>query len=150
MKPTAWPATIPEMLYRQAQARPDAQLLFERRRDGRWQSATTRACWEEVLGAARGLFLLGLRPGERVAILARTSRKWQLAEWAALSAWATVVGLEPFASSAHLCRCLEDARVSVIVAEDRESLEALPAAASTSRTSSKAARACFPSPVPCT
>ena len=31
------PATIPELLFWQAQARPNAPLLFERRRDGRWQ-----------------------------------------------------------------------------------------------------------------
>ena len=89
-------------------------------RDGAFQQTT----FAELGGAAReiaaGLIDLGVRPGDRVAILGSTRPEWTLADCGALCAGATVVPIY-HTNSPEECRyVLAHSEARVLICEDAE------------------------------
>src|SRR5690348_17133529 len=66
---------------------------FMRKRDGRWQSIAAAAARSEVERVALGLRALGVRPGERVALLSETRYEWAIADLGILALGAVTVPL---------------------------------------------------------
>ncbi|MFD0383079.1 AMP-binding protein [Streptomyces stramineus] len=71
-----------------------------------------------VRAVGRGLLGLGVRPGDRVAILAETRPEWTRAHFGALAAGAVVVPVYPTAGEEELAWVLADSGASVVVCED--------------------------------
>ena len=65
------------------------------RRDGRWTGLSYRQLAEQVQAASVGLRELGLRDGERVAILSENRPEWAVADYACLAARCTDVPIYP-------------------------------------------------------
>ncbi|MFZ1700041.1 MAG: long-chain fatty acid--CoA ligase [Pyrinomonadaceae bacterium] len=75
----AEPSTLPELFLRSADEfnLPDA---LNYKKDGEWKSIASRAVVERAENIAAGLYSLGLRKGDRAAILAANSPEWTLAD----------------------------------------------------------------------
>ncbi|MGK5640883.1 AMP-dependent synthetase/ligase [Streptomyces sp. URMC 126] len=73
---------------------------------------------DTVRTVGRALLTLGVRPGDRVAVLARTRPEWTYVQLAALAAGAVVVPVYPTAGDEELAWVLSDSAASVAVAED--------------------------------
>ncbi|MCA6094613.1 long-chain fatty acid--CoA ligase [Streptomyces sp. SCA3-4] len=73
---------------------------------------------ETVRAAGRGLITLGVRPDDRVAILAETRPEWTYAHFAVLAAGAVVVPVYPTAGEAELAWVLGDSGASVVICEN--------------------------------
>src|SRR5688500_12642026 len=88
--------TVTDLLQTRADRTPDAVACHHREpRSGRWVASTWRELDAEVRGVAARLRGLGLRRGDRLAVLARTRREWLLTEFAGLRAGAVIVGIDP-------------------------------------------------------
>ncbi|AIA04404.1 long-chain acyl-CoA synthetase [Streptomyces noursei ZPM] len=79
---------------------PDAAVLSRKQPDGTWRDVTAAEFAAEVRAVAKGLIAHGLRPGDRLAIMARTTYEWTLLDFAAWAAGLVTVPLYP-TSSAH-------------------------------------------------
>ena len=62
---------------------------------GEWRSITHRELARRVMAVAAGLKELGIRPGDRVSILAETRPEWAIADYACLCAQAADVPIYP-------------------------------------------------------
>jgi long-chain acyl-CoA synthetase len=117
---TADATTLPQML-RQAVAQ-HSGVAMRVQRDG----ALLETSFAELSLAAReiagGLIGLGVRPGDRVAILGGTRPEWTVADCGALSAGATVVPVY-HTNSPEECRyVLGHSEARVLICEDGEQL----------------------------
>ena len=111
------PHTLPDLLRTRAEQEPEGVATFHRDPSGRWTPTTWSALWTDVRRAAGGFRTLGLQPGDRIAILARTCREWQIAEFGALLAGAAVVGVDAHAPGAQVAWILDHADVAAVVAD---------------------------------
>ena len=97
-------------------------VVFSRKRGprGEWTDVTCAEFADEVLAVARGLVAHGLRPGDRLAIMSRTTYEWSLLDFAAWAAGLVTVPLYP-TSSAHQVRwILADSGAAAVAVEDEE------------------------------
>ncbi len=72
-------ASIPAMIRQGATEFVD-RLAVTHKKDGAWQSLTYGQFYQRVLMAARGLRKLGVRPGDKVAILSENRVGWVIAD----------------------------------------------------------------------
>ncbi|MGM0575742.1 MAG: AMP-dependent synthetase/ligase [Myxococcota bacterium] len=111
------PQTLPA-LFASAAERFRGQELGRYYRDGvlhglGWDDAADR-----VRRLASGLMRLGVRPGESVAIVSRSSHRWALCDLAILSVGAVTVGVYPDARAEDLSFVLADSGARVAVVEN--------------------------------
>src|SRR5689334_6034531 len=90
------------LVERQVRTNGSAAAL-KRKRDGRWQDVS----WAELARRARdvsdGLAALGIRPGDRVAVIGETSLEWMLADLGILGAGAVTATIYQ-SNQAEECR----------------------------------------------
>lgn len=117
--------TIPELLRARADATPNAVSLWQLAPTGAWQATT----WlEYALSSERfanALCRLSLQPGDRVGILAPSSRSWDFAQMGILAAGGVVVGLDLFDTDEHLDDIAMRCELSGLVVSDSRVLARL-------------------------
>jgi len=72
-------------------ARDPARPMFATRSGGGWQPVTAQEFASRVSSVAAGLIASGIRPGDRVALLAATSLEWAVCDFAMWAAGAVSV-----------------------------------------------------------
>ncbi|MBB5122812.1 AMP-dependent synthetase [Streptomyces eurocidicus] len=90
---------------------------------GGWTDVGYTALRESVRAVGRGLLALGVRPDDRVAILAETRPEWTHAYYGALAAGAVIVPVYPTAGEEELAWVLADSAASVVICEDAAQAE---------------------------
>ncbi|MCX5563158.1 long-chain fatty acid--CoA ligase [Streptomyces sp. NBC_00038] len=85
-----------------------------------WTPVTATELWDEVVDLARGLVTSGIRPGDRVAIMARTRYEWTVLGYALWSVGAEVVPIYPTSSHEQVEWILKDAHCVGVVVEDEQ------------------------------
>lgn len=85
-----------------------------------WIPVTAAELWDEVVDLARGLVTSGIRPGDRVAIMARTRYEWTVLGYALWSVGAEVVPIYPTSSHEQVEWILKDAHCVGVVVEDEQ------------------------------
>ncbi|RSS79557.1 long-chain fatty acid--CoA ligase [Streptomyces sp. WAC06614] len=101
-----------------AREAPDAVVLGRKQRDGSWRDVTAAEFAAEVLAVAKGLMAEGLRPGDRLAIMARTTYEWTLLDFAAWAAALVTVPLYPTSSAVQARWILHDSGAVACAVED--------------------------------
>lgn len=81
---------------------------------------TAAELWGEVVDLARGLVSSGIRPGDRVAIMARTRYEWTVLSYALWSVGAEIVPIYPTSSHEQVAWILKDAHCVAVVVEDEQ------------------------------
>ncbi|KIZ13319.1 AMP-dependent synthetase/ligase [Streptomyces natalensis] len=95
-------------------------VLARKQPSGAWRDITAAEFAAEVRAVAKGLIANGLFPGDRLAIMARTTYEWTLIDFAAWAVGLVTVPLYP-TSSAHQARwILHDSGARACVVEDVE------------------------------
>lgn len=120
--------SLPRLLQAAAINTPHRVAYRKRLSGGGWQSFTWHEVWQQVQEAACALRRLGLKRGDRMAIVARTRVEWQIAELAGQLAGGIIVGIDPHASAEQISFLLDHAEASALLADDREILAKVPAA----------------------
>src|SRR3954465_938907 len=86
--------TIADLIVRAAEQYGD-RVAARHKVDGAWQDVTHAQVGEAVREVALGLIDLGIEPGDRVCILAKTRLEWTLCDFAISSAGGVVVPIYP-------------------------------------------------------
>ncbi|MEV6330805.1 AMP-dependent synthetase/ligase [Streptomyces sp. NPDC051909] len=110
--------SLADLPYDTAREEPAAPLFSRKGPDGTWTDVTASAFAAEVHSVARGLIAQGLRPGDRLALMARTRYEWTLLDFAAWAAGLITVPLYPTASSYQIRWILQDSGAAACVVED--------------------------------
>ncbi|MEO6446091.1 MAG: long-chain fatty acid--CoA ligase [Gemmatimonadaceae bacterium] len=118
--PRAPEGTLTQLFFRAIERfdKPDAMLWRAGEND--WRPISHRTIRERVRHLATGLELLGIRPGDRVAILSENRPEWALADWACLTAGLVDVPIYPTLPAEQLPHILNDSGAVAIFVSGRE------------------------------
>jgi long-chain acyl-CoA synthetase len=109
--------SLGDLPFDNAEADPGAVVLSRKRADGRWEDVTAARFAAEVLAVAKGLIAAGLVPGDRIAVMARTTYEWTLLDFAAWAAGLVTVPIYPTASLFQSRWILHDSGAVALVTE---------------------------------
>ncbi|MFI8363092.1 AMP-dependent synthetase/ligase [Streptomyces sp. NPDC085612] len=99
------------------QAPADA-VLARKEPDGTWRDVTAAEFAAEVLAVAKGLIAEGLREGDRLAIMARTTYEWTLLDFAGWAAGLVTVPIYPTSSALQARWIIQDSGAVACAVED--------------------------------
>ncbi|MGJ7510908.1 AMP-dependent synthetase/ligase [Variovorax sp. GT1P44] len=114
--------TTPQQLLYWARTRPDTVALRQKQ-FGVWQPVTWRDYAERASCLALALLELGLKPGEKVAILGENRIEWVIAQFGVGLAGGIVAGVYPTSPGVEIEYLLQLAGSPIIVCEDQEQLD---------------------------
>ena len=114
--------TLPALLLDRAERAPGRTALRHKRR-GVWELTTWAGYAADAAAVGLALQGLGLRPGDRLAILAANRPEWLLADLGAQGVGAVTLGLAPTSPAAAVGNQLRAAGARVVVCEDEEQLD---------------------------
>jgi long-chain acyl-CoA synthetase len=111
--------SVPRLFVERAAARPDAVAL--RYKDfGLYQEVTWRKYRDEVEAFALGLISLGVKPGDRIAIMGDPCFEYFVADMAGLAVGAITYGIYTTCSANEVRHQLENAEAKIFIAENQE------------------------------
>lgn len=110
-------ANLTDVVFRRAETEPDVVVLRRRSGAGDWQDVTAAGFGAEVAALARGLVAAGIGPGDRVALMSRTSYEWTLIDYACWAAGAVTVPVYQTSSAAQVEWILTDSSACAVFAE---------------------------------
>ena len=114
--------TIPE-IYLERMGRGPDRVQLSYKEGGRWVGQTGRKVIEYVRSISLGLYELGVRKGDRVAILSNTRMEWTSCDLADLSLGAVTVGIYHTYPPEAVHYILDHSGSKVVFVEDDEQLD---------------------------
>ncbi|WP_244189770.1 AMP-dependent synthetase/ligase [Streptomyces incarnatus] len=117
--------SLADLPFDNADASPAAIVLSRRQQDGRWADVTAAHFAEQVLAVAKGLIAEGLVPGDRIAVMARTTYEWTLLDFAAWAAGLVTVPVYPTSSVFQTRWILHDSGAVALITETAAQAAAL-------------------------
>ncbi|MFE2265396.1 AMP-dependent synthetase/ligase [Streptomyces griseosporeus] len=109
--------SLADLPFDNADAAPASVVLSRRQPDGRWTDVTAERFAAEVQAVAKGLIAEGLVPGDRIAVMARTTYEWTLLDFAAWAAGLVTVPVYPTSSVYQTRWILQDSGAVAVVTE---------------------------------
>ncbi|MFF4657351.1 AMP-dependent synthetase/ligase [Streptomyces sp. NPDC001381] len=109
--------SLADLPYDNASAAPRAVALSRKEPDGTWTDITAERFAAQVHAVAKGLIAEGLMPGDRIAIMARTTYEWTLLDFAAWAAGLVTVPVYPTSSVFQTRWILQDSGAVALVTE---------------------------------
>lgn len=82
--------SLPDMFFQQVEQSSERPFLWAKQDDG-WNPKTWRECGDETRALADGLTSLGVKPGDRVCLVAENRPEWLIADVAIMTAGAATV-----------------------------------------------------------
>ena len=113
--------TLSELFIRAAEHDRSDALTYKR--DGEWRCISSKQLLERVRNLALGLYSLGLRKGDRLALLATNSPEWTLIDAACQFAGVLDVPIYPTLAKNSVRYILDDSGSRVFVVENAETYE---------------------------
>jgi len=115
---------VARLLLDRVQATPNSEA-FRYRTGEEWISLTWQQTSDAVERLAAGLIALGVRPGQRVALVSGTRIEWILADLAVLMAGAATTTVYPTTNAEEMAYILADSGSVLVFAEDQHQLTKL-------------------------
>ncbi|MGH7483291.1 MAG: AMP-dependent synthetase/ligase [Longimicrobiales bacterium] len=115
------PGTLVELFF-DAVSRDGDREALRVKEDGRWRSITYRQQAEDVHRLARALGALGVRRGDRIALLAENRPEWALTDFAILCVGAVGVPFYPSLPADQIRPLLEDSGAKLIFVSTADQL----------------------------
>ncbi|MFF4698026.1 AMP-dependent synthetase/ligase [Streptomyces chattanoogensis] len=120
LAPPVHTGSLGDLPFTNAAEAPADAVLARKQPSGAWRDITAAEFAAQVRAVAKGLIAHGLHPGDRLAIMARTTYEWTLIDFAAWAAGLVTVPLYP-TSSAHQAQwILHDSGARACVGESVE------------------------------
>jgi long-chain acyl-CoA synthetase len=117
--------SIPDLLRDRAARTPGAEAV-RYRANGGWVSLTWAELQDRVAREAFGLRSLGLRRGDRVALMGRTSIEWIITDLAVLAAGGATTTIYPNSTAAEVAHVVGDSGSRIVVVETDEHAALVP------------------------
>jgi long-chain acyl-CoA synthetase len=112
------PTTLPAVCLTALKARTRADALSHRQ-DGKWQHISSAEIWRRVRALARGLEALGIRKGDRIALLSENRPEWSMVDLAILCLGAINVPIYTTQAVEQVRYILEDSQARVLFVSNR-------------------------------
>ncbi|MFI9017552.1 AMP-dependent synthetase/ligase [Streptomyces griseus] len=112
--------SLAEIPFDNAREAPSDPVLSRKDAGDVWRDVTAAAFAAEVLAVAKGLMAEGLRQGDRVAIMARTTYEWTLLDFAAWAAGLVTVPIYPTSSAFQARWILQNSGAVACAVETKE------------------------------
>ena len=113
------PATLVEIYQRVGRDYPKPDTL-NFKRDGSWHSLSAEQVLKKANAIALGLYSLGVRKGDRVALLSESRVEWVLADQGCIFAGAITVPIYPTLTSPQVAYILKDCSARDVSIESRK------------------------------
>ena len=107
---------LADAVFDNAASHPDSAVFAVRDGDG-WTDVTARQFADDVAALAGGLLALGLQPGDRVGLMARTRYEWTLVDYAVWTAGCVTVPVYETSSAEQVEWILGDSGAKAVVVE---------------------------------
>jgi long-chain acyl-CoA synthetase len=119
--------SLADLPFENAEAEPGAVVLSRKSAedDGRWEHVTAAQFAAQVLAVAKGLIAEGLMPGDRIAIMSRTTYEWTLLDFGAWAAGLVTVPVYPTSSVFQTRWIMHDSGAVALVTESSAQAAAL-------------------------
>ncbi|MEU6192836.1 AMP-binding protein [Streptomyces sp. NPDC047061] len=119
--------SLADLPFENAEAEPGAVVLSRKsgEDDGDWEHVTAAEFAAQVLAVAKGLIAEGLMPGDRIAIMARTTYEWTLLDFGAWAAGLVTVPVYPTSSVFQTRWIMHDSGAVALVTESSAQAAAL-------------------------
>jgi long-chain acyl-CoA synthetase len=114
------PRTLNELFFNAVDRFGSKAAAFRFKRDGVWHDITHQEVARRVKHAGLGLLELGIRPGERIAILSPNRPEWAIADYACLSIRCADVPVYPTLPAKQAAYVLRDSGAVAAFVADRE------------------------------
>ncbi|WP_410762021.1 AMP-dependent synthetase/ligase [Corynebacterium rhinophilum] len=105
-----------------AEKRPHG-VMFTRPANYEWVNVTGKEFIDEVFEVAQGLIALGVKQGDRIALISATRYEWSLLDYAIWAAGAASVPVYPSSSASQVRWIIEDSGAVLAITETREHSE---------------------------
>ncbi|WP_311377019.1 AMP-dependent synthetase/ligase [Actinobaculum massiliense] len=112
--------SIPRVLRNNARNLPDQQIIARKSAYGTWSALSWRAFEADYRALARGFIALGVRPGERLAIMCHTRYEFTLIDAALWSIDAMAVPIYETDSAEQAAWIVEDAQCRMAIVENAQ------------------------------
>ncbi|WP_329532900.1 AMP-dependent synthetase/ligase [Streptomyces sp. NBC_01450] len=109
--------SLADIPFDNATVAPNEAVLSRKNADGDWEDVTAAEFAAQVLAVAKGLIAEGLAPGDRIAIMARTTYEWTLLDFAAWAAGLVTVPVYPTSSLFQVRWILQDSGAVALATE---------------------------------
>ena len=96
------------------------QIMVAGKTEGRWKTYQTDEFLKIVDNCSRGLALLGIKKGDKVAIMSPNRPEWNFCDFGIMQLGAASVPLYPTLSDQDLTHIINDAEVKMIILSDKE------------------------------
>ena len=110
---------MPQVLKRRADAHPDQLALREKDR-GIWHETSWRQYFENARRCAIGLYALGFRAGDRLAVASENTPEWFYADMAAQMLGGACLGIYPTNPWPELQYIVRHSRAKLVICGDQE------------------------------
>ncbi|MFD7706436.1 AMP-dependent synthetase/ligase [Streptomyces sp. NPDC059785] len=110
--------SLADIPFDNAGAAPREAVLSRKDGEGGWTDVDAAEFAAQVLAVAKGLIAEGLLPGDRIAIMSRTTYEWTLLDFAAWAAGLVTVPIYPTSSVFQTRWILQDSGAVAIAVED--------------------------------
>ncbi|MER5524208.1 AMP-dependent synthetase/ligase [Streptomyces sp. NPDC002677] len=119
--------SLADLPFENAEAEPGAIVLSRKPAtgEGRWEQVTAAQFAAQVMAVAQGLIAEGLMPGDRIAVMARTTYEWTLLDFGAWAAGLVTVPVYPTSSVFQTRWILHDSGAVALVTETSAQAAAL-------------------------
>ncbi|AXF56871.1 AMP-dependent synthetase/ligase [Salicibibacter kimchii] len=116
------PNNLVEMLSQTVERYPEKDALMWKQ-DGSYTSMTFQEFWDRIRNLAAGLNRLGVKPDDKVAILASSNEMWAISDFAIGSLGAVSVPVYPTIPSNQVSYVLDNGDCTIAIVEDDEQLQ---------------------------
>ena len=113
---------VPDTFQRRVAATPNKTAIM-RKREGAWKHVTWREYGDRVFEIARALKSLGLRKGDRVALLSQTRPEWTYLDQAILSLGGITVPVYPSVTGEEVGYILRDSGARFVFCDDASQVD---------------------------
>ncbi|HET6857913.1 MAG TPA: AMP-dependent synthetase/ligase [Streptomyces sp.] len=120
LAPTVRRGSLADIPFDNAREAPSDVVLGRKQSDGSWRDMSAAEFAADVLAVAKGLVAEGLRPGDRIAIMSRTTYEWTLLDFASWAAGLVTVPIYPTSSAFQARWILQDSGAVACAIESAE------------------------------
>jgi long-chain acyl-CoA synthetase len=120
----AEPGTLYEM-FRAAVERYDLPVALAGKRTGEWVAISHREMLDRVRRISLGLYDLGVRAGDRVAIISESRPEWTLVDLGTIGCSSALVPVYPTLTDEHIAHIVGDSGAKIVVVSNGEQYEKL-------------------------
>lgn len=117
--------TVYDFMVKRARKSPNQVAVRRRRGVGGWTGVTARQLLNEIDECARGFLGMGLKKGDRVAIMASTSYEWMLLDYAASSLGIVIVPIYDSDSAEQITWITRKAHIQMAICDTIQRYELL-------------------------